>query len=116
MLKDRFDYEVPVIVLQKGDLEKVTSSNPFLLNGLEDQKALYVTFLGEVPTTENLESLKDIKSGDDQFELIGQTIYLYCPAGYGHTKLTNNLFERKLGVKATSRNWKTVLKLLEMAT
>ena len=29
-------------------------------------------------------------------------------------KLTNNFFERKLGVRATGRNWRTVTKLAEL--
>jgi uncharacterized protein (DUF1697 family) len=30
--------------------------------------------------------------------------------------LSNNFFEQKLKVKATTRNWKTVNKLVELAT
>ena len=40
---------------------------------------------------------------------------MYCPDGFGRTKLTNNLFEKKLKVTATSRNFRTTMKLLEMA-
>ncbi len=116
MIKTRFGYDVPVIALQKEDLEKVISSNPFLLNRNPELKALYVTFLAQIPSGKKLQELKEIDSGGDEFRVDGKTIYLYCPAGYGRTKLTNNLFEKKLGVAATSRNWKTVLKLLEMAS
>ncbi len=115
-IKDRFDYEVPVIVLTKEDLQKITSANPFLKNENTELKALYVTFLKEIPTAENLKLLADIKSQDDIFEVVDNIIYLYCPNGYGRTKLTNNLFEKKLGIAATSRNWKTVIKLLEMVS
>jgi len=34
---------------------------------------------------------------------------------YGRAKMNNNFFENKLKVPATTRNWKTVNKLLEMA-
>jgi uncharacterized protein (DUF1697 family) len=44
-----------------------------------------------------------------------EEIYLYCPSGYGKTKYTNGFFERKLGVTATTRNWKTVITLFEVA-
>jgi len=47
--------------------------------------------------------------------IIGKEIFLYCPNGYGITKLSNNFFENKLKVNATTRNWKTVNKLVEMA-
>jgi uncharacterized protein (DUF1697 family) len=42
-------------------------------------------------------------------------VYLELPHGYGRTKLNNALFERKLGTAATTRNWRTVLALAEMA-
>ncbi len=34
---------------------------------------------------------------------------------YGKTKLSNNFFEKKLDVLATTRNWKTIHALYEMA-
>lgn len=41
-------------------------------------------------------------------------MYLFCPNGYGRTKLSNAFFERKLKVPATTRNWKTVTALHDM--
>ena len=43
-------------------------------------------------------------------------VYIYCPSGFAKTKLNNNLFERKLKVTATTRNYNTTMKLLELAT
>ncbi len=51
----------------------------------------------------------------DEFIICGKEIYLFCPNGYGRTKFSNTFFERKLGVSATTRNWKTVKALCEMA-
>jgi uncharacterized protein (DUF1697 family) len=42
-------------------------------------------------------------------------VYLKLPHGYGRTKLNNAWFERKLGTAATTRNWRTVLALADMA-
>jgi uncharacterized protein (DUF1697 family) len=42
-------------------------------------------------------------------------VFLYCPAGYGNTKLNNTFLERKLGVRATTRNLKTVRQLISLA-
>jgi uncharacterized protein (DUF1697 family) len=51
----------------------------------------------------------------DRFKIREKEIYLYCPNGYGTSKLSNNFFERKFKVTATTRNWKTVNKLVELA-
>jgi uncharacterized protein (DUF1697 family) len=53
---------------------------------------------------------------EDEFLVYDREIYLFCPNGYGRTKLSNSFFERKLGVAATTRNWKTVNALYEMAS
>jgi uncharacterized protein (DUF1697 family) len=36
------------------------------------------------------------------------------PNGYGRSKLNNALLERRLGVAATTRNWRTVTALAEL--
>ena len=51
----------------------------------------------------------------EKFEITDKVIYFYCPIGYGNTKLTNTFFEKKLKVKATTRNFKTTFKLLELS-
>ena len=51
----------------------------------------------------------------EQFYVNGQEIYLYCPNGYGRTKLSNVAIEKKLGLEATTRNWKSVNALLGLA-
>jgi predicted ATPase len=52
----------------------------------------------------------------DRFHIGRQEIYLYCPGGYGKTKLSNTAFEKAPSVRATTRNWKTVNALFEMAS
>jgi uncharacterized protein (DUF1697 family) len=48
------------------------------------------------------------------FTLAGREVYLHCPDGYGRTKLSNAFLERKLGVAATTRNWKSVTALHDL--
>jgi uncharacterized protein (DUF1697 family) len=45
----------------------------------------------------------------------GREVYLHCPNGVARTRLTNGYFDAALGTTSTSRNWRTVLKLLELA-
>lgn len=41
--------------------------------------------------------------------LSGGVVYLYCPDGYGRTKINSTWWEKALGVPCTTRNWNTVL-------
>jgi uncharacterized protein (DUF1697 family) len=52
----------------------------------------------------------------DEYIISGKEIYLFCSNGYGKTKFSNSFFERKLGITATTRNWKTVNALFEIVT
>ena len=51
----------------------------------------------------------------DEVRVVGREVYLHCPNGYGRSKLSNAYFEKELGVAATTRNWRTVTKLAELA-
>jgi uncharacterized protein (DUF1697 family) len=92
------------------------ANNPFLDGGADPSKLL-VTFLASAPAKKKADALAVPDGGTDEFA-VGQgrtEVYVHCPNGYGRTKLNNSFFEKKLDVVATTRNWKTVNKLLEMA-
>jgi uncharacterized protein (DUF1697 family) len=108
---------VPVLVRSRRELEAVLDTNPFVGRAAEP-KALHVTFLGAVPEATAVASVIDAvgdRRETDELEVIGREVYLLCPNGYGNTKLTNAFFERRLGSPATTRNWATVTKLVELA-
>ncbi|MBK7096372.1 MAG: DUF1697 domain-containing protein [Saprospiraceae bacterium] len=111
----QFGFDVPVIVLKADELKRIINDNPFLKDENIETQYLHVTFLSDIPDHEKIDRLRDGEYGSDKFVYLEQTIYLYCPGGYGKTKLTNTMLESKLKVNATTRNWKTVNELLKMA-
>jgi uncharacterized protein (DUF1697 family) len=106
---------VEVILRKYEAWKEIARHNPF--SGREDinQKHIYVTILKEFPPHELIEGISHTYFLPDEWHYFDESIYLYCPGGYGRTKLNNNFFERKLKVPASTRNWKTVLKLAELA-
>lgn len=106
-----YDFQVPVIIRTFKELQHIVAVNPFIK---EDIDSLYVTFLSNSPNAVNLEKFDNLNFLPDKFEIIDKEIFLSVSA-YGNTKLCNNFFENKLKVTATTRNWKTVIKLLELA-
>ena len=115
-IQKTFAFDVSVIVLDEKELTRIQQHNPFLTERKEDVLKLHVTFLGEEPEKYLLEKLKETGQFlPDEWILDGKTVYLFCPTGYGNTKLNNNFFEKKLKVMATTRNWKTVNELVKMA-
>jgi len=113
-IKTTFDYDVPTLALRVGEWREIFDNNPFLQKRNKDITKLHVTILTDSPDIELVDAIKDFQHKADEFQIIGKKIYLFCPDGYGRTKLTNTFFERKLKVSATTRNWKTVTKLVEL--
>ncbi|WP_298425114.1 DUF1697 domain-containing protein [uncultured Kordia sp.] len=107
-IKKQYDYDVPVLVKTIAQWKTAIANNPFTEEDISKQA---ITFLANKPE----EKIIEIDSKDDRFEILNSEVYLYCPNGFGRSKLTNNLFERKLKTQATTRNWKTIYKLLNLA-
>jgi uncharacterized protein (DUF1697 family) len=119
LIKDKiiqtFGYEVEVILLNAKDLRKIRDGNPFLEDPDRDIEKFYVTFLSGRPSDAHIEQLKSFDYSPEAYRLIDATIYFYAANGYGRAKMNNNFFESKLKVFATTRNWKTVNKLVDMS-
>jgi len=114
-IQKQFGFEVPVIVLNVDDLKAIIEANPFKDDLKMDQQFLHVTFLAADPKKIDFETITAKRSSGEEIVMIKKAVYLYCPNGYGRTKLTNNFLETKLRVGATTRNWKTVNELLKIA-
>ncbi|AWA30582.1 DUF1697 domain-containing protein [Flavobacterium magnum] len=110
-----FGFEVPVMVLTLEDLEFVWQHNPFAGEALPDDTQPYVAILAGMPLPDRLQILLAIDFEPDRLVVVNRFIYLRYHHGAGTTKLTNAVIENKLKMRATSRNWKTIRKLIEMA-
>ena len=106
---------VTVLVRTADDLARVVASNPFVSRET-DPATLHVTFLADAPDRERVARLATPSGEPDELALVGREVYLHCPNGYGRTKLNNAFIERRLGVAATTRNWRTVTTLGELVS
>jgi uncharacterized protein (DUF1697 family) len=115
-IAEELGLDVDVLVRTPKELRAVLDGNPFLRGGgPSDPKTLYVTFLATRPDSSHVRALDERAIAPDEFRLRNREVYLSCPTGYGRTKINNGWFERKLKVPATTRNWATVTKLVELA-
>lgn len=104
---DAYGFKVPTIVLKPEKLKKAIEENPY--KGKEDK--LYLTILNQIPLVENQNILATYSFENESYILINDLLYFYAGNGAGRAKMSNNFFEKKLKVQATTRNWKTVKKL-----
>jgi uncharacterized protein (DUF1697 family) len=108
-------YAVEVFVRQPEYFHRIIMGNPFLDHRHEDPTKLHVTFLYQPVSETAWGGLSLPGNTSDEFARGEMAAYLFCPNGYGKTKLSTSFFERKLGVPVTTRNWNTVNALYKLA-
>ncbi len=114
-VQHKFSSTIPVFTRTPAEFQRLVDTNPFIHGRSEDLSKLHVTFLYHSPSESDITRLAGFKDPVDEYFIGEQEIFLFCPNGYGRTKLSNTFFEKKLSVPATTRNWNTVTTLLAMA-
>jgi len=109
-----FGFEVPVLVLSTSQLQEILHKNPFKKHKDLEGNSLYLVLLKSAPENSLMEAFLNEHFENEEFSIENQCVYLKCKNGYGKAKLNNNLIEKKLRVLATTRNYRTMNKLLEM--
>ena len=101
----KFGLEVPIIARTKEEMQKVIRDFPF-----ERQKTerAHVTFLSAKASAFPSTEIDRACAKGEEYAASGTEVYLFLAHGYGRTKLSNQFFEKKLGLLATTRNWRTV--------
>jgi uncharacterized protein (DUF1697 family) len=106
--------KVRILLRTAGELDQVIATNPFA-GATFDESKVHVTFLDETPAKARVGSLRPPAGEKAEFSVVGREVFLNCPDGYGRSKLNNAFFEKQLAVAATTRGWKTILKLRDLA-
>ncbi len=109
-IKEKFGLSVPIVLRTRHDLLDAEKGNPFPTPARE---RVYVMFLRDKPSAGAILQLDPNRSPGDTFKVVGSSIFMLCENA-AKTKLTNAYFDSKLSTISTSRNWRTVLKLVEM--
>jgi uncharacterized protein (DUF1697 family) len=112
-IAETFGLNTAVLMRTPAELTEIAKSNPFLRRE-DDLTKLHVVFLSDAPPAAAVKELDPRRSPPDEFSVRGREIYLHLPKGAGRSKLTIDYFEKRLGVRGTARNWRTLNKLLEL--
>src|SRR5690625_3429536 len=109
-----FGFHVPVIVMSSEKLKHIVDNNPFAKDNEKENAFLHITFLASKPKDVDLEGITEEARQGEEISVTEDAVYHYCPCGYGRTRLNNNFLEKRPQVRATTINWKTTNRLLEM--
>ena len=114
LIEDEHGFRPHIMLLSSQQLQVAVNSNPFT-DTVSNPKSLHFYFLNEIPAAPDLSALEEAKSTSESYALKERVFYLDAPDGVGRSKLAAKV-ENYLGVEATSRNFRTVQKLLIMAS
>jgi uncharacterized protein (DUF1697 family) len=109
-------FAVEVFTRSEEQLKKVHSANPFVDITPDKTTKIYVSFLRSVPPAEKMNDFESLSYDAEKFVVLGTEAYILLYKDRIKTKavFANNILEKKLGVAATTRDWNTINKILEL--
>jgi uncharacterized protein (DUF1697 family) len=115
LISKELGLDVDVVVRTRAELAKVVARDP-LGKTATNPKRYQVSFLASKPPAALKRKLEAAAAPEERFAIHGREVFAWHPDGVARSKLWALLAGRGLGVTATSRNWTTVTKLLELAS
>ncbi|MGI8434585.1 MAG: DUF1697 domain-containing protein [Nocardioidaceae bacterium] len=102
------------MVRSHDDLRRVLDRNPY---PDADERFVHVGFMSALPAKAAVADLASLDCAPEGFTVIESEVYLDYVEGAGRSKkLAKVAFERRLGVRITARNLRTVKKLVELSS
>ncbi|MFI2206260.1 DUF1697 domain-containing protein [Streptomyces sp. NPDC020192] len=114
-IEERFGFPVDVLVRAHAYLKAVAENCPFPAAELAARQ-LHVTYYSGPVAPDRYADIDQTAHLPEEFRLGDRCLYLYAPDGLGRSKLAEALGRTRptKGLIATSRNWNTVVKLVEL--
>tara|TARA_R110002096_G_scaffold254575_5_gene447827 strand:- start:482 stop:1021 length:540 start_codon:yes stop_codon:yes gene_type:complete len=113
LIAQHFGFKPQVLVLSQAEYSAALTANPYK-EAEATPSALHLYFLDTKPANPDLDKLAKLKADTERYQLNEQVFYLHAPDGIGRSKLAATA-EKALGVPATGRNWRSAIKILELA-
>jgi uncharacterized protein (DUF1697 family) len=111
----RLGLQTDFFVRTAEEWKAIVAHNTFRQEAERDPAHLAVMFFKDAPDGNAVKALQAAITGPEVVRASGRQAYITYPDGFGHSRLTTTLIEKKLGTRCTGRNWNTVLKIAALA-
>lgn len=108
-----FGFNPAVMIRTAKEISAVVDRNPFAGS---DDTSLHVGFLHAPPDAATEQCLGAINCPPETLTVVGRDIYLHLPNGVGRAALPVQMERCLRPTPITVRNWRTVTKLVELAS
>lgn len=109
----QYDFEVPILIKTRKELQSIVKNCPFSQVKMENS---HFTLLFTPPLKELIQETNKVNYPNEEFTITKRCIYFYCSTGYARVKCNGYFFEKNLKVLFTSRNYRTIMKLIELSS
>ena len=112
LIKLHIGAELSSIVTTKEKVKEMLNKNPFWAD--YNIKRIFFTLTNDTLSPELVDKISQEKFESEELRIVEDKLYMYLPKDASRTKLNNNYLERKLKIVATTRNFNTLQKLLDI--
>jgi len=113
-IEDSFGHDVQVLIREPEELKNILAGFPFKE---KDGWKGYIGFLSDKPDSESIKNLESQSSAIEQFKISDDNLYVFVDKETNQkANFSNGFIEKELGLHATTRNLRTVQKILNMAS
>jgi len=114
-IERRFNLQIPVLVRDTKDWLGYVKSNPFPKASLKEPNLVALALSKRTPKADATEQLRERADDGERLTQIGDALWIHFSGGSAKSKLSPALLDRLVGSPVTTRNWRTVLKLQDLA-
>jgi uncharacterized protein (DUF1697 family) len=121
-IAERLQVRPAVVVISAAELARIIAANPF--PDETNDRCLHAVFRDTEPSAADLARITETvgrvraKGSTDDAVVVGRTLYLHTPDGFGRSELAARLLSGSsaTALAGTARNWATVTRLMAMLT
>ena len=113
VIDKNFGGDITVIARTAKKFKDIMKKNPF---ASAEKSRLYFSLLAARPDSKLIKEFLSIDFSPDRVQVVDDAIYTLYATKYSDSKFNNNFFERKLKIAATTRNFNTMAKLVELSS
>ena len=114
-IRARFDLDVPAMVRTAEQWAGYAKANPFPDVARDAPNRLQLLVSKQPPKADAAAILTERARAGESVRAAGGALWFHYPEGVGASKLTPALIDKACGSPSTGRNWRTVVKLKELA-
>ncbi|HXE58673.1 MAG TPA: DUF1697 domain-containing protein [Gemmatimonadales bacterium] len=114
-IERRFGLTIPVIARTATEWSAYLPGNPFPEASREEPSLVMLAVSKAPPRPEAVRELEARAARGERIVRVGDALWIHFGAGVAGSKLSPGLLDRAVGSPVTTRNWRTVLKLDQLA-